>query len=455
MERSGLRFLRITNHQSLTPSMQAHLFRRPVFQWALYDWANSAYATTVIAVFFPLFFKQTLTADQSATTSTFWLGIAGGTSSFILAVLAPWLGALADKGGVHMRMLVFFTAVGVVPTALLAFVGDGDWEWAAVLYAVSSIGFWGGLIFYDSMLVRVAPREHLDSVSGFGYALGYLGGGVLLVVNVVMYAQPAWFGLADPESAIRVSFFIVAVWWTIFAIPLIRQGLAAETVPKLAPRAAMREGFAELLRTFHEVRKLRPLILFLVAYWMYIDGAHTIIKMAVDYGLALGFSANSLILAILLIQFIGFPATWLFGYLGDRISPLLGIFVAIAVYSAVTLYAVFMTEVHEFYITAVAIGCVQGAIQSMSRSYYGRIVPKGRSGEFFGFYNMMGKFAAVLGPFLMAFTALLTGSSRYSILSLLVLFIAGGLVLVLAARSRASASANNAPIKALGDSPGT
>lgn len=421
-------------------TMQAHLFRRPVFQWALYDWANSAYATTVIAAFFPVYYKQVLAGELSATDSTLWLGVANGVSSFFIAVFAPWFGALADKGRAHIRLLGLFTAVGVIPTALLYFVGPGDWQVGLLWYAISSVGFWGGLIFYDSMVVRVAPAGRIDSVSGFGYALGYLGGGVLLVVNVCMYQWPQAFGLSDAGAAVRASFLTVAVWWILFAIPLFRQGLSyASDRPAVTGLEAMRAGFAELLHTFREVRKLKPVILFLLAYWMYIDGVNTTIKMAVDYGLALGFPANSLIVAILLVQFIGFPATWLFGYLGDRISPLLGIFVGIAVYCVVTLYAVFMTHVSQFYVIAAALGCVQGAIQSMSRSYYGKLIPADKSGEFYGFYNMMGKFAAVLGPFLIGFTAALTGNSRQSILSLLLLFVAGGLVLIMAARSTAAA----------------
>jgi MFS transporter, UMF1 family len=253
----------------------------------------------------------------------------------------------------------------------------------------------------------------------------------------LMYGKPEWFGLASKDAAIRMSFITVAVWWVLFALPLFRQGLPQPATASIGMRQAMRAGFTELARTFHEVRKLKPVVLFLLAYWMYIDGVNTVMKMSVDFGLALGFPADSLIMAILLIQLIGFPMTWLFGYLGDRVSPLLGIFVAIVVYCAVTLYAVYMTQIYEFYVMAVAIGCVQGAVQSMSRSYYGRIIPQDRAGEFYGFYNMMGKFAAVLGPFLMAFTALLAGSTRYSILSLLVLFVVGGVVLALAARSRA------------------
>jgi MFS transporter, UMF1 family len=412
--------------------VKSPLFDRKVIAWALYDWANSAFATTVMVVFFPLFFKQYLTAGQDATTSTFWLGIANGTSSFVLAIMAPWLGALADKGNAHLRFLATFTAIGVVPTALLAFIGPSSWVTAAVLFAIASVGFWGGLIFYDSMLVHVAPRGRMNSVSGVGYALGYLGGGVLLVVNVVMYAKPALFGLADPQTAIRASFLMVAAWWTLFAIPIFRNPPLNR--PGIPLSQAWREGFAELLRTFREIRKYRPIVFFLLAYWMYIDGVNTIMKMSVDYGLALGFPADSLIAGILMIQFIGFPATLLFGWLGDRLSPLVGIFVAIGVYCAVTFYAVLMTQISEFYVMAAAIGCVQGAIQAMSRSYYGRLIPADRAAEFFGFYNMMGKFAAVLGPFLMAATALITGNSRAAILSVALLFLGGAIMLGFATR---------------------
>jgi MFS transporter, UMF1 family len=415
--------------------MKSPLFEKKVLAWALYDWANSAFATTVMVAFFPVFFKQTLAAGMTATDSTIWLSNANGISSLVLALTAPWLGALADKGSAHVRMLAIFTAVGVLSTALLAFVTTSDAFMGLTLFVIASIGFWGGLIFYDSMLIRVAPPGRIDSVSGFGYSLGYLGGGLLLIVNVLMYAKPALFGLASPDAAIRASFVTVAVWWFVFAIPLLRQRSALATGPSIGLGRAAREGFSELLRTFREVRRFRPVILFLLAYWMYIDGVNTIMKMAVDYGLALGFPANSLITAILMIQFIGFPMTLLFGWLGDRISPLLGIFFAIAVYTAVTFYAVLMTNVTEFYVMSAAIGCVQGAIQAMSRSYYGRLIPADRASEFFGFYNMMGKFASVLGPFLMAATAAITGNSRSAILSVAILFVGGAIMLGVATRS--------------------
>ncbi|HEV8333223.1 MAG TPA: MFS transporter [Steroidobacteraceae bacterium] len=415
--------------------MKSPFFEKKVFAWAMYDWANSAFATTVMVAFFPVFFKQTLAAGVPPIKSTEWLALANFVSSLVLAVTAPWLGALADKGSAHIRMLVIFTAIGVLPTGLLAFVSTSDISTGLTLFVIASIGFWGGLIFYDSMLVRVAPPGRVDSVSGFGYALGYLGGGLLLVVNVVMYQKPQWFGLAGPEQAIRACFVTVAVWWLVFAIPLLRQRGALATGPAIGLARAARAGFAELLRTFREVRKFRPVILFLLAYWMYIDGVNTIMKMAVDYGLALGFPASSLITAILMIQFIGFPMTLVFGWLGDRISPMVGIFVAIAVYSAVTFYAVVMTNVTEFYVMSAAIGCVQGAIQAMSRSYYSRLIPADRASEFFGFYNMMGKFASVLGPFLMAATAAITGNSRLAILSVAILFVGGAIMLAFQTRS--------------------
>jgi MFS transporter, UMF1 family len=419
--------------------MKSPLFEKKVFSWAMYDWANSAFATTVMVAFFPVFFKQTLTVGVAPIESTKWLATANGISSLVLALTAPWLGALADKGSAHIRMLAIFTAIGAIPTALLAFVGTSDALTGLTWFVMASIGFWGGLIFYDSMLIRVAPPGRVDSVSGFGYALGYLGGGLLLVVNVLMYQKPQWFGLASAEQAIRACFVTVAAWWFVFAIPLLRQRGVLASGPSIGLARAAREGFAELLRTFREVRRFRPVILFLFAYWMYIDGVNTIMKMAVDYGLALGFPASSLIISILMIQFIGFPMTLLFGWLGDRISPLLGIFVAIVVYSAVTFYAVQMTNVTEFYVMGAAIGCVQGAIQAMSRSYYSRLIPADRASEFFGFYNMMGKFASVLGPFLMAATAAITGNNRTAILSVAILFVGGAIMLSVQARSTRAA----------------
>lgn len=407
------------------------LISRPVLYWAFYDWANSAFATTVIAGFFPIFFKQFWSTGAEATLSTFRLGMANSIASFVLAIFAPLLGAVADRGGGRIRFLAIFTALGVLATAGLFWVGAGQWQWAAALFVAASIGFWGGMIFYDSLLLDVSPHEHYDLVSGYGYGLGYLGGGLLFAVNVWMTLQPAVFGLANAAMAVQVSFLMVAVWWGLFSLPLllgVHERIATRPLPFTQ---AISAGFGELTKTFHEIRHYRALLLFLLAYWLYIDGVNTVIKMAVDYGLALGFPTTSLIIALLIVQFVGFPAAIVFGWLGNRYSTLGGIFIGIAVYAGVTIFAVFMNDVAQFYYMAIAIGLVQGAVQSLSRSYFGSLVPKDRAGEFFGFYNMMGKFASVLGPALMGITALLVGS-RYSILSLVVLFVAGSGLLIVA-----------------------
>jgi len=419
----------------------ATLRQRPVLYWSFYDWANSAFATTIMAGFFPIFFKQYWSTSVDPSLSTFRLGMANSIASFVLAIMAPLLGAIADRGGKRLRFLLGFTVLGVAGSAGLFWVAQGEWQWAVAMYVAASMGFWGGMIFYDSLLIDVSPRDQYDLVSGFGYGMGYLGGGLLFAVNVWMTLQPAFFGLSGAAAAVKASFLTVAVWWSLFALPLLF-GVKEETAHQPVPFAqALRAGFSELKRTFHEIRRYRALLLFLLAYWLYIDGVNTVMKMAVDYGLALGFPSTSLIVALLIVQFVGFPAAILFGWLGNRYSTLGGIFVGIGVYAGVTVFAVFMDDVREFYYMAIAIGLVQGAVQSLSRSYFGSLVPRDRAGEFFGFYNMMGKFAAVLGPALMGTTALFVGS-RYSILSLVLLFVLGSALLWVARRAQTDARTN-------------
>lgn len=414
----------------MTPPKQDN---KKIIAWTFYDWANSAFATTVMVVFFPIFFKQYWGAGLSATESTAWLGYTNSAASFLVAVLAPWLGALADEGNARLKLLAGFTVLGVVGTALLSVIGKGEWPVAALAFGVASIGFWGGIIFYDALLIDVAPRERLHSVSGAGYAIGYLGGGVLLAVNVWMSLKPQTFGLPDAVAAVRVSFALVAVWWTLFAIPIFLYVRNRQAKTRAA--GAFKRSFVELARTFREIRRYRAAFVFLLAYWLYIDGVNTMQKMAVDYGLSLGFPSSSLVTAILMIQFIGFPATFLFGWLGDRVTPFVGIAAGILIYAGVTCYAVTMTSVTQFYALSIAIACVQGAIQALSRSYYARLIPAERAAEFFGFYNMMGKFAAVLGPALIGISASLSGNSRFALLSLLLLFGGGAIMLTIAART--------------------
>jgi MFS transporter, UMF1 family len=400
------------------------LRRRPVLAWAFYDWANSAFATTVMAGFFPVFFKQHWNVGVPVTESTFRLGLTNGIASAVIALTAPVLGAIADRGGARVRLLMAFTVLGAAATAALALVPAGQWVLAATLYLAASLGFWSGIVFNDSLLLHVAEPPEYDLVSGFGYSFGYLGGGLLFAVNVVMTLHPGWFGLADAAQAVKASFVMVGVWWFLFALPLAFNVREPAGRP-LAPAAAIRQGFTELGHTVRELRRYRPVLWFLAAYWLYIDGVNTVIKMAVDYGLSLGFAAAQLLAALLLTQFVAFPAALAFGWLGARIGARRGIFLALAVYAAATCYAYFLSDVRDFYLLAVVIGLVQGGVQSLSRSYFGRLVPEGKSSEFFGFYNMMGKFAAVLGPLLTGTVAKLTGDPRLSIVSIVLLFVAG------------------------------
>jgi len=398
--------------------------KRKVLSWALYDWGNSAFATTVMAGFFPLFFKQYWSAGVSVTESTFYLGVANSLASFVIVLLAPLLGAIADRGSHRKRFLLFFAFLGICMTALLPLVAKGQWQWAVLFYMMATIGFSGSVTFYDSLIVFVTEPSRLDVVSALGYALGYLGGGLLFAVNVWMTLKPETFGLAGAAEAVKLSFFTVALWWALFTIPL---ALWVTEPDGRGPGAveAMRGGLRQLVETFAEIRALRVVFLFLLGYWCYIDGVDTIVRMAVDYGLSLGFSSDSLIVALLITQFVGFPAAIGFGYLGERIGPKNGIFIAIAVYSLIVIFASRMEVESEFYGLAIAIGLVQGVIQSLSRSLYARLIPTDKSAEFFGFYNMLGKFAAVLGPIMVGWGGMITGDPRLGILTLLLLFVLG------------------------------
>ena len=399
------------------------LFRnRPAVAWAFYDWGNSAFATTVIAGFFPVFFKQYWSAGADPVESTARLGFANSLSGAVLLLSAPVLGALADGGGTRKRFLGVFTALGIAMTAGLWFVGEGNWTTAALVYVLASIGFSGAIVFYDALIVSVSVPAKYDEVSAFGFSLGYIGGGLLFLFNVAMTLSPEFFGLASAAEAVRLSFVSVAVWWLVFSIPLFAK---VGEPPPVAARASALEGLRSLVRTVREYRAHRMAGLFLLAYFFYIDGVHTIIRMAVDYGMALGLPSESLIVALLITQFVGFPAALAFGFAASKVGPKPALYFGVAVYVGVTVYAYFLSSALEFYILAAVVGLVQGGVQAISRSLYARFVPANQSGEFFGFFNMLGRFAAIIGPSLVAVTGLLTGSSRLGILSVAIVLIIG------------------------------
>lgn len=403
--------------------------KKSIWAWSFYDWANSAFATTVMAGFFPVFFKEYWSNTDSVTLSTWYLGLANSIASIIVAVLAPFLGAIADRGTAKKKFLITFAFLGILGTGALWMVKQGDWQLAILLYVIGSIGYAGGNIFYDSLLPGVASKKKIDYASSLGFSIGYIGGGILFLVNVLMYQYPEMFGIANGAIAIRLSFISVAVWWAIFSIPIIFFVEEPKIYEPIGIGSAIGAGWRQLINTIYDIKHLHVVGTFLLAYWLYIDGVDTIIKMAVDYGSSLGFSSSSLITALLLVQFIAFPATLGYYWFASKIGIKKAIHVAILAYMIITIFGVFMTEQWHFYTLAIMIACFQGGIQALSRSMYSRIIPKEKSAEFFGFYNMLGKFAAIIGPPLMGYIGLMTGNPRMGILSLVILFLFGAFIL--------------------------
>ena len=392
----------------------------------MYDFANSVFATALIAGFFPIFSKEYASAGVDAATSTAQLGFAYSLASLIIVLIAPLMGAIADSLSYKKRFLFFFTYLGILMTAALAICGEGEWQLALFIYVLGIIGFSGANIFYDSLLPFVAKEKERDTVSGLGFSLGYLGGGLLFTFNIFMYQKPELFGLQNSTEAIKVSFVLVALWWAIFSLPI----LLFVKEPLSEKKGSIKDGYVQLIATFKKIRQYKSIVLFLFAYWFYIDGVDTIIRMAVDYGLAIGFEAGDLILALLLVQFVGVPSTIIVSKIANVWDTKKTILASIGIYFIIISWAAMMQSKNEFYAIAVLIGLVQGGIQALSRSFYSRIIPVQYSAEFFGFYNMIGKFAVVLGPVLISMTALATKDSRLSIVSVAILFIIGGLLLL-------------------------
>jgi len=397
--------------------------RRPVLGWALYDCANSAFALTVMTSFVPIMLAGYWNDGAASAVGTFRLGVANGVASLTVALFAPLLGAAADRSGKRKRWLLWFTSIGAVTTAGMYLVTAGRWQTGLALYVIGSVAFAAANSLYDSLLVDVADVQSYDRVSAYGYALGYLGSSLLFLLNVLMVARPDFFGLESRDAALRVAFLLVALWWIAFSAPLavwVHDDRQREGGP-----GVLASGFSELRRTLREARQHPHLLRFIVAYWLYIDGVYTIIKMAVDYGLSLGLTAQDLVQAILATNLVAFPAALVFGRLAAVIGPRGGILVGLSVYIVATVAAPFVQTAPQFYALAIAVGMVQGGVQALSRSFFARLVPPGHSAEYFGFYNMLGKFAAIIGPLLAGTAALLSGSQRIGIFSLLVLFAAG------------------------------
>ena len=403
--------------------------QKSILAWSLYDWANSAFATTVMAGFFPVFFKEYWSTTDNVTLSTWYLGLGNSIASILVAALAPFIGAIADRGTAKKKLLIFFAFLGIIATGGLWIVNQGHWQMAILFYIIASIGFMSGNIFYDALLPAVATKEKYDYASSLGYSLGYIGGGLLFLINVLMYLQPHYFGISDGATAIRLSFISVAVWWSVFSIPLMLFVKEPTIHNPIGIFSSIKEGWSQLISTLSKIRQFKVVVTFLMAYWLYIDGVDTIIRMAVDYGTSIGFPASSLITALLLVQFVAFPATLIYSRFASKIGIKNALYTAILGYTLITIFGAFVSKEWHFYVIAVFIACFQGGIQALSRSLYSRIIPKNQAAEFFGFYNMLGKFAAIIGPPMMGYIGLITGNPRIGILSIVILFILGGFIL--------------------------
>ena len=402
---------------------------REKFSWALYDWANSVFATTVLAGFFPLFFKSYWAADLDDATSTAFLGSASSLAGFIIVLIAPFLGAMADLSRRKKSFLLIFALLGIISTSSLFFISFGYWQWSLIIFGLSTIGFSGANIFYDSLLIDVSTKEDRNYVSSMGFALGYLGGGILFLINVLMYLYPSYFYLESQTEGILYSFLSVGIWWAVFSIPLFLFVNQRKYKEPTSYKNPLKDSFLRLISTFREIRKYKAVVIFLVAYWFYIDAIDTIVRMAVAYGTDLGFDSSQLIIALIFTQFIGFPATFAYGYLAEKFGLFNMLIVGILIYIFICIYSLFITSSFDFFILAGLVGLVQGGVQSVSRTIFSKLIPQEKATEFFGFYNLIGKSAVVVGPALVGWMAYIFNNPKAGIVSLLILFIPGILIL--------------------------
>jgi UMF1 family MFS transporter len=397
--------------------------------WAMYDWANSAFVTTIGSVIMPIYYSDVAAANLPVHERTAYWGYTGAIGLLVVALIAPFLGIISDYIGAKRKFLAAFLVLGCMSSAGLYFVHKGDWLLASLLFIGGNIGFAAGNVFYDSLLPFVAKEEELDRVSAAGFALGYLGGGILLVINFAWILFPQTFGMADAGVASRMSFLSVAIWWLLFSIPLFRRVSEPPVVAERLPGNLVRISFGKLWSTFRQIMNLRNTFLFLVAFWLYNDGINTIIKMATIYGREIGIGQSQLIGAMALVQFLGVPFTFLFGPLAGRLGAKKGVILCLGIYCLISVLGFFMTSAFHFWILAGIVAIAQGGSQALSRSLYARMVPKSQSGEFFAFFTVSAKFAGVLGPLMFGLTAQMMGGSRYSILFLIAFFVIGIILL--------------------------
>ena len=408
--------------------------------WAMYDWAVSSVQTTIMVAVFPVYFANIAKGDLGESRTTQAIATANTLVAIILAVLSPILGAVSDYVAAKKRMLGASMIVGAAAVAGMFFVQQGDYRLALVLFVISLIGATASTVFYDALLPHIAGDDEIDRVSSAGYAVGYIGGGLLLALNLAWILKPGWFGLptgaalssAQKTLPTRLALLSVAVWWLVFSIPLFRrvpEPPRTREPDELTGGSVLVAPFVRVGETFRALRGYKQAFLMLLAFMVYNDGIQTIQKMAATYGKQLGIADTVLIASILIVQFVGFPFAFLFGSIAARIGAKPAIFIGLVVYAAISILGFYMQTAAHFILLAVMVATVQGGTQALSRSLFASLIPAHKSGEFFGFYSVFEKFASIFGPLLFWVTIATTGSSRNAILSVILFFALGALLL--------------------------
>jgi UMF1 family MFS transporter len=427
------------------------LHRPELRAWALYDWANSVFMTTILASIFPIYFRTVAAADLPPAVASGRFALSTSLAVTIVALISPLCGALADYKGNKKTMLGAFLGLGVSATGAMVLIGRGQWPLAAALFVAANVGASASIVFYNSLLPHIAAPDEVDRLSTAGFALGYVSGGLLLGVNLLMIQKPALLGIPDAATATRISFLTVAVWWAVFSIPLFRRVPEPPTLEASAAergRSIVGIAFGRLGATLRQMRHYRDAALVLLGFLLYNDGVNTVIRMAAIYGTEIGIAQTSLIAAILMVQFIGIPFAFLFGALAGRIGARRSIFLALSVYVVIAVLGYRMQTAADFFVVAALVGVVQGGAQALGRSLFASMVPRHKSAEMFGFFGVFDKFGGVLGSALFWLMITLTGSSRPAILALVLLFVAGGTILSLVDVERGRAAAREAEVAA-------
>ena len=407
----------MNHNQSLT-------FTKEIKSWIAYDAGNSAFATTVIAAFFPLFFSSYWAGNIDEITSAKYFTAGLTIMNLVILIGMPIIGAITDVKNLTKTFFSVFSFLGALLVISFAFVSENEWLFALILYGIALFCFSAAIVLYDKILIYISSSHNISKVSGFGYSVGYLGGGTLFVINAFMVMNPSFFGLENSAAAIKLSFVTVGIWWIIFTLPL----FINYEQPKIQEGKII-DAFKQIYKTFIDITNQKNIVLFLIAFFLYIDGVHTVISLAAIFANGIGIGQESIILALILVQFVAAPATFIWSYVSTRYGDKMVIYMSILIYIGVIFYSMGLDNANEFYFMAGLIGSVQGGIQASSRSLFAKIIPEDKSGEFFGFYNTFGRAGSVIGPLLVNVFLVAFNNIRIALIPLIVLFILGALFL--------------------------